>query len=88
MSLEISPTQLLYVTKQNLYEKPSKIWKTFLHKFEIWLETYNVGKELSFTHLKLEAFKKLKNLSCTHLKLERWNSQQFEELSSTHFFKL
>ncbi len=82
-SLEIFPIQLVYVTKQNIYTKPSNIWKTCLHKLEIWLETCNIGKELSLTHLKLEAFNNLKNLSCTHLNLEGWNSQQFEKLSST-----
>ncbi len=72
-SLEISPTQLLYVTKQNLYKKLSNTRKTFLHRSEIWLETYNIGKKLSLTHLKLEAFNNLKILSCTHLKLQHWN---------------
>ncbi len=75
------------VKKQNLYKKPSNIWKTFLHKFEIWFETCNIGKKFFLTHLKLKAFNNLKNFSCTHLKLEGWNSQQLEEFSSTHFFK-
>ncbi len=64
-SLEISPTQLLYVTKQNLYKKCSSTRKAFLHKSAIWLETYKIGKKLSLTHLKLEAFNNLKILSCT-----------------------
>jgi hypothetical protein len=54
-------------------------------KFDLKL---NIGKEFSLTHLKLEAFNNMKNLSCTHLKLQRWNFQQLEELSSTHFLKL
>jgi hypothetical protein len=31
-----------------------------MHKLEISLQTYNIGEELSLTHLKLEAFNKLK----------------------------
>jgi len=75
-----SPTQLLYVSKQNLYKKPSKTWKTFLHKLEIWLETCKIGKKFFLTHLKFEAFNIWKNLFCTHFKLQHWNPQQFEEL--------
>ncbi len=40
--------------------KPSNTWNPFLHKIEIWLETWNNGKKLFLTHLKFEAFNNLK----------------------------
>jgi len=83
--LESLPLNWYMSQNKTFTRKPSYTWKLYCTKSEIWLETCNIGKKLSLTHLKLEAFKNLKNLSYTHFKLHHWNSQQLEELSSTHF---
>ncbi len=74
--------------KTKLLQETFKHLKNFLHENEIWLETYNIGKELFLRHLRFKALNNLKNLSCADFKLQHWNFQQLEELSSTHFLKL
>ncbi len=84
-SLQISPAQSLYVTKQNLYKKIFKHLKNYLTQTWIFIWNLEHGKELSLTHLKLEAFNNSKNFLPHFFKHQRWNFQQLEKLSSTHF---